>query len=136
MKRLLPFLIIYVLVHSIDGDSVRAYEGQPSSVISTLLTAEGKTGDFITQQQFEDFIVAHTPPPPTPAEILSTQRAQAIDDLNAGAQPATKLQRAVFLVTLDEINVLRSLLVPAQPPRTVTQFKNAVQAKINSGAAD
>ncbi len=72
----------------------------------------------------------------TPAGILAGERASAISELNTGTQPLTKLERAILLVTLDEVNLIRSLLVPAQPPRTITQFKNAVQTKINSGAAD
>lgn len=136
MRRLIPFLLIYVLVHAANGDSVRAYQGQTIEMIQSSLSSEGKTGDVITQADYDAFVLAHTPAPLTPTELIASLRATAIDDLNTGAQPATKLQRAVFLVTLDEINLIRGLLVPAQPPRTITQFKNAVQAKINSGAAD
>lgn len=137
MKRWIPFLLIYVLVHSTGNpDTVRQYDGQSQATIASLLAGESKTGDFITQQQYQDFIIANTPAPLTPAELTASLRATAIDDLNTDPQPGSKLQRAVLLVTLDEINVIRGLLVPAQNPRTIAQFKNAVQSKINSGAAD
>lgn len=72
----------------------------------------------------------------TPAGILAGQRAAAITQLNIDPSGNAKVIRAVFLVTLDEVNLIRSLLVPAQPARTMTQFRTAVQNKINSGAAD
>lgn len=136
LRRLIPFLLIYVLVHDVTGDSVRSYDGIPQDAITSLLAAQGKTGDFITQSDYLAFVLAHQPAPLTAAQVTDFLRSQALDELNAGIQPPDKVQRAVYLVTLDEINLIRSLLVPAQPARTVTQFKNAVQSKINSGAAD
>lgn len=149
---------IFVLVQSPSGDSVRAYEGHSQEAILSLLQSEGKTGEFITQQQYEAAIAASTPPILTPTEILVAERSSATQELNVGTFPATKLQRAVLLVALDEINLLRqrdrdrSIDVaaatsladlktrwaarPSLADRTITQFKNAVQTKINSGASD
>jgi hypothetical protein len=44
--------------------------------------------------------------------------------------------RAFMLVVLDEINIVRARLVPAQAARTKLQLRNAVQSYINDGSAD
>lgn len=75
-------------------------------------------------------------PLPTPAQILADLRNSAGTELATDTSGNAKLIRAVFLVELDEINLIRSLLVPAQSARTIQQFKTAVQNKITSGAAD
>lgn len=156
--RLIPFLIIYVLVHQASGDTVRSYDGQSQSTIQSLLVSEGKTGDVITQQQYVDFIVAHQPVPLTPAQVLAIVRSQASTSVDSGVEPISELQRAVLLTVLDELNILRgrdrdrSADVAAATSladlktrwaarldlldRTPAQAKNAVQSKINSGASD
>lgn len=48
----------------------------------------------------------------------------------------SKKDKAVLLVILDEINLIRSKLSPVLPPRTITQLRNAVANKIDTGAAN
>lgn len=55
--------------------------------------------------------------------------------LNSNASDA-KFIRAVLLVILDEINVIRALLPGPPASRTVAQMRTAIQSKINSGVAD
>ena len=154
IRRWVPFFIIYVLVHGAAPDHVRSYDGQSQAQITTLLAGEGNTGEFITPNEYLTFIVAHTPLPVTVAQL----RSEALEELNAGIQAPDKVQRAVYLVALDEINLLRQRDVArsadvaastsladlktrwaaraALDDRTVTQFKTAVQGKITSGLAD
>lgn len=124
---------LYVLIHDPAGDRVASYDGMTQATITTL---QSFPFDFIDQAAYDAFILTHLPIPPTAAQILAAERTQAIGELTSGTQPLTKLQRAILLVILDEINVIRGLLVPSQIARTAVQFRNAVQAKINSGAAD
>src|ERR1700704_3605699 len=96
MKRLTQLFIIYVLVHSAVGDSVRSYEGQSQPTITSLLASEGKTGDFITKQAYDAFVLANTSPPLTPAQLLAALRTGAVDELNADPSSNAKVIRAVF----------------------------------------
>src|ERR1051325_9363553 len=43
-----------------------------------------------------------------------------------------KLERAIALTMLDQINLVRSKLVPALPPITVAQLKTAIENKLDS----
>jgi hypothetical protein len=65
-----------------------------------------------------------------------TARTDAVSRFVNDPSPDTKLLRAILLAILDEVNVIRGLLVPAQAPRTAAQFRTAVQNKLTSGAAD
>lgn len=47
-----------------------------------------------------------------------------------------KLLRAVALVLLDEVNVLRAAMTPPLTARTAAQMIAALKAKVDSGAAD
>lgn len=67
---------------------------------------------------------------------IQDSRNAAVSNFNSSSDAINKLQRAVVLVILDEINLIRGLLVPSQQPRTIAQLKTAIQNKINSGAAD
>lgn len=89
-------------------------------------------------QQFQlDGGVADAPDPaPTAAAITNDLRAGAITALLTDTSVNSKFIRAVLLVLLDEVNVIRTLPALAQSPRTVAQFKTAIQNKINAGAAD
>jgi len=73
---------------------------------------------------------------PTAAAILSDERAAAITELLSDTSPNAKFIRAVLLVILDEINVIRALLPGPPAARTIAQLKTAVQNKINAGTAD
>lgn len=125
---------VFVLIRSTGAaDEVRNYgETLTQTEVEAALTAEGVGEHFYLTPR--DYLNAQPVviKPYDPVQL----RTQAISNLNTDNQATSKLQRAVFLVTLDEINLIRSLLVPAQSPRTVTQFKNAVQNKLTSGAAD
>lgn len=156
---ILVLLTTFVLVTSPGGEQhVRTYEGQSQATIQNLLTSEGKTGAFITAQQYADFIEAHKPPPLTPEQILADLRLNAIRLLSTDTAPHPKLIRALLLILLDEINVLRQRDVDrsadvaaattladlktrwaartALNARTATQLRTAIENRINSGDAD
>lgn len=98
------------------------------SLIATYLLAHtGWTSLEVDQAAFDIATVVSDPAP---------LRTQAISELLTDGSPNAKFIRAVLLVILDEINVIRALLPGPPSPRTVTQLKNAVQAKITSGASD
>ena len=84
---------IFVLVHTPQGDHVRSYEGQSQETIQFLLAGEGKTGNFITQKQYDDYILANQPPSILPDPI----KEQAKLDLNNKTKTVT--QRLNALVT-------------------------------------
>jgi hypothetical protein len=89
---------------------------------------------------------------------LTAQRAEAIDIFANQPYALSKLNRAVDLVMMDEINLIREWLMsfksataaattlatfqsgvaalPSMPDRTPVQAKTAVQNKVNSGAVD
>jgi hypothetical protein len=97
-------------------------------------------------------------PLPTPAQILAELRGGAVTQLNTDPSSNAKVIRAVFLVALDEINVLRQrdrdraddvaaattfanlktrwAARASMDDRTIQQFKNAVENKISTGASD
>lgn len=54
-------LSVFVLVHSAEGDSVRAYKNQSQETILSSLASEGKTGEFISQKTYETFIESKRP---------------------------------------------------------------------------
>lgn len=124
---------LFALVHDPTGDRAVSYEGMDQTTVTSLQTFPF---DVIDEETYNAFVLAHVPTPLTPAQILAVERAGAIGELLTGTQPLTKLERAILLVILDEVNVIRALLPGPPAPRTITQFKNAVQAKINAGAAD
>ena len=72
---------------------------------------------------------------PTQAE-LNQQAREAAKALIDSAEPTDRRFRALLLVMLDEINLIRSKLVPALPPRTPVQLKAAIRAKLDAGQAD
>lgn len=41
-------------------------------------------------------------------------------------------EKGAWLVLLDEVNLIRSLLSPSQPARTILQFMNAIKSKIDT----
>lgn len=106
---------------------------------------------------------------PTLAEIQSADanfialkapkdRDAAIIQLNADTSPNSKFIRAIMLILVDEINLLREQFealkaantaastyaglksgiqgLPAMPDRTPAQARNAIQNKISNGSAD
>ena len=72
---------------------------------------------------------------PTEAELLSALRAAAKALVDAKRDEDVRF-RALMLVVLDEINVIRSKLVPILTPRTMAQLKTAIATKIDAGEAD
>jgi len=120
-------------LYTSDGTS---YEGMDESTVTVLRTELGKSTTFVSEAEYLAYLLAHQPVPLTPAEIVALFRAQAIDLVNVDPTPPSKFVRAVLLTILDEINVIRALLPGPPAPRTVTQMKNAIAAKINAGVAD
>jgi hypothetical protein len=82
----------------------------------------------------EGGIVIPADPPLTPTEITAVLRSAAIRIISTEADGQAKVLRAVLLVIMDELNILRNL--HSLPPRIATQIKTAVQQKINSGDSD
>jgi hypothetical protein len=60
-------------------------------------------------------------------------RTEAVANL-ANTAASFKLIRSLMLVTLDEINILRS--AASLTPRTINQLRNAIINKLNVGDAD
>lgn len=106
-----------------DGDTSKT-----DSIVAAYLAARpGYTAPEVDQVTFDAAVVVPDPTAP---------RASAISNFLNDPSATSKLERAILLVILDEINVIRGLLSPVQPARTVAQLKTAVQNKLNSGAAD
>lgn len=70
----------------------------------------------------------------TPTQVNDALRSWALTDLLTSKDSKAVLMRAILLVVLDEVNVIRTQL--GLQARTAAQFRTAVQNKINSGAAD
>ncbi len=70
--------------------------------------------------------------------VAQQQKAAANASIDRGALQAgvstERLVRALALVVLDEVNILRAASVPALPPRTVAQLVAAIKAKITATA--
>ena len=66
---------------------------------------------------------------------LQQTRGTAVNNLGVTVD-VYMLLRALMLVLLDEVNLIRSLLVPAQTARTAAQVRTAITNKINAGNAD
>lgn len=114
-----------------------SYQGLDNATITQLLTDLGATAiNFITETEYDAFVLANQPVPLTPAQILTILRSGALDNLNISTDSVSKLQRAILMVILDEINVIRALLPGPPAPRTIGQLKTAIQTKINAGTAD
>jgi hypothetical protein len=97
-------------------------------LIATYLAAHpGWTAPEVDQPTFDAAVVVIDPIP---------LRTNAISLLNTDTSPNSKFVRAVLLVVLDEINVIRALLPGPPAARTIAQLKTAIQNKLNSGAAD
>lgn len=148
----------YVLRHEAGGDTAVVYDGMDQAAVTNQLNQEGVPFDFINESAYAAFLESRQPAlTPTPA-LRALFRAGAIEQLNNGIDPNAKFLRAVFLVALDEINLLRErdrdrsddvaaattlanlktrwAARPALPPRIPSQIQTAIQAKISSGAAD
>jgi len=105
------------------GDDTKA----DGLVAAYLATHPGWTAAEVDQPTFDAAVVVIDPLP---------LRTNAITLLNSDSSSNSKFVRAVLLVILDEINVIRALLPGPPAARTIAQLKTAVQSKINSGAAD
>jgi hypothetical protein len=127
---------LFVQIHDPAGEKVASYDGMDIATVTVLVTQTGFPFDFITQAAYDTFVTAHRPVPPTAAQIIAALRSQAGSELTASTHPLTVLQKAILMTVLDEINTIRSLLIPAASARTGAQFKNAVQNKITGGQGD
>lgn len=141
MKKflLLPVLMMTSIVHADSCDTSSLLQqirpGASWNVSGTTITWLDNVQVQPTPTEMQTALTA-CQAALTPSGILSAQRTGAVNELTNDPTANAKFIRAVFLVELDEINLIRSLLVPSQTPRTVAQFKTAVQNKINSGSAD
>jgi hypothetical protein len=129
-------LTIFVIIHDPTGDRAASYDGMNQATVTSLIQQTGFTFDFVDSATYAAFILAHQPVPLTPAQILAAVRAQASTSITGGAESVSELQRAVLLTILDQLNTIRAALPTPLSAITPAQAKTAVQAKINSGAAD
>lgn len=127
---------LFALIHDPAGDCGVSYDGMNQQTVMALLVEKGFQFDFIDAPTYAAFIQAHQPVQLTPAQLLASFRSQAIDSLLTDPTGNSKFVRAILLTILDEINVIRALLPGPPAARTILQLKNAVQSKINTGAAD
>jgi hypothetical protein len=65
-----------------------------------------------------------------------TDRTQASDRFVSGIDLEAKALRALALIVMDEINILRAAVVPSLPARTLAQLKTAFTNKLTAGTAD
>src|SRR4029077_16436241 len=72
----------------------------------------------------------------TPAFILNSQRTDAIAQFTTDPSGISKLNRAILLTLLDQLNIIRAALPVPLGAITPAQAKTAIQNKLNSGAAD
>lgn len=56
----MPEPIIYVLVHTPQGDVAVKYEGMGIQVISNMLTEQGLTANTVSQEEYDAFVAAHS----------------------------------------------------------------------------
>lgn len=109
----------------------RVYAGDDSKadgLVAGYLTAHPDlTVQEVDQVTFDASIVVVDPAP---------SRTAAITELLTGTTDEAKLNRAILLVILDEVNVIRALLPGPPAARTVAQLKTAIQNKLNAGTAD
>lgn len=105
------------------GDDAKA----DAEVTAFLALHPGWTTQEVNQATFDATVTIVDPTP---------SRNAAAAQLLTGISDQNKLDRAVLLVILDEINTIRALPSLAQSPRTAAQLKTAIQNKLTSGAAD
>ena len=67
-------------------------------------------------------------------DVTLTERRKGVEAVDVPTQYLANLIRAVALVALDEINLLRAQA--GLQDRTFTQMRNAIKGKINSGVVD
>jgi hypothetical protein len=80
----------------------------------------------------DSVVAAHVPDP----QWAVTRRRSGAKDLLGAAVADGQLIRAVVLVILDEINVIRTNALLSLVPRTATQVRTAIANKLDAGSAD
>lgn len=85
------------------------------------------------KSQVDALVAAHVPSAAEAAERLRAHAKNILDNLR---DPVYKLIRAVALITMDEINILRQNPTSVLPPRTAEQLKTAIRNRIDGGEAD
>lgn len=93
------------------------------------LGAQPSEGALATTQASAPYLTYISAP-----AVLQRKRDAAAADLDSDATAEGRKIRAVLLVALDEINILRS--AAGLSARTANQLRNAVKNKITSGDAD
>lgn len=85
----LIFPIMYILV---NNEYVAKYEGQSEETITSMITSEGKTVEFITKKEYEDFLEAHKLSP----RLSNPEREQAILDATDSRKSTEERLEAVI----------------------------------------
>ena len=57
-------MMIYIVRYLPDGDSYAEYEGMTQDGIRDMMSAQGVDFDFVTEDEYNAFIAANTPPTP------------------------------------------------------------------------
>lgn len=128
-------LVLLSIVHRpVGGDVAVMFVGMDQAAVQQMIQNQGFTISFVDSTTFNAFVATQQPPVLQPAEVLVLERATAVTELLNDTSGNAKFIRAVLLVILDEINVIRAQL--SLTARTVAQLKTAIQSKINSGSAD
>lgn len=92
---------LFIIVHGPSGDQARRYEGQDQQTVSGLIKDEGKTCDFVTESDFNTFMVANDPPSPAPARLAAKAKAR-LDVKNTALTIVQRLQALLILQDLDQ----------------------------------
>ena len=98
MRKYIGILLVYVIVHSSEGDSLRSYEGQSQNVIESLLLSDGKTGTVVTPKVAQEFIDSHPI-----VKVSDLLKEQAKTDLNTKAKtPEQRIDAIIKYLDLDK----------------------------------
>ena len=115
--------IVGINIGSMGDPASVTFIPDPSATASQITNAQNTINSFDWSDTAQN------------AWMLQQTRGSAVNNLGVTVDVYVLL-RALMLVLLDEINLIRSLLVPVQTARTTAQLRAAITNKINAGNAD
>lgn len=128
-------MTLYAIIHNLaTGDRASTYDGMEKYQIIAMLSGANETATFVDQATYMAFLESHKPIPLDQATVTARLREDALSFLQINPGGQFKLQRAILLTILDQINTLRTNA--GLSAVTVQQAIQAVINKINSGNAD
>ncbi len=89
MNRISSFIVVYVLMSG--GSSVVSYYGLSQAQVTNLLALMGRSGTFITEKQYQQFIDDHPQ-----SKVSDPVKDQAKIDLNTKSNTDTERIEAII----------------------------------------